>query len=54
MGEDENRVRGRGVGGERGKCNGNKRKEHLERLCLEGGGRLRSLPLYFLYVLRLH
>ncbi len=45
MGEDENRVRGRGVGGERGESNGNKRKEHIERLCREGGGRLRSLSV---------
>lgn len=34
MGEVENRVRGKGVGGEQGESDGNKRKVHLERLCL--------------------
>lgn len=45
MGEVENRVRGKGVGGEQGESDGNKRKVHLERLLL----RFRAvLPLLFL------
>lgn len=55
MGEDENRVRGRGVGGERGESNGNKRKEHIEKLLPRGRWKAAlSLSLFFLCFLRLY